>query len=533
MELQLRYDLATLRGPVFHDEGFATVDAYITRVGVFEYVMPDGTVRLELRPPDEVFDEASLETLKGKPVTDGHPDEPVNSENVAKYQVGANHSDVTIVDGYVRVSQTIHRQEAIDSIKNGRREESCGYFVKIDDQSGVWVDTDGLVGPKGTEYPFDVIQRNIRYNHVALVDRGRAGPRVGLRADEAAAATQLPQIRFDEIDPELRWTDTERTDGPSLTGVMRALVTQAVKDADGKTRADILREMAESAEITVSAVHDHLTGAVACPPKARLSGFATVLGVDAARLIDLAEANGCSYDRTDTDDHPDDTPPKRKRPMAQITIGGLTYNSDEGVPADVVATILQENDKLEGKVDAAETQAKEATKRADAAEKERDSTKSELETLQGKYDSLKEEAKNRNDGAPDDVVDAANERLELLVIGSKLNIDGLDKPLECGKSNDELKRAIVQKASPSPNAKLDGKSADYVAGVFEHVRDSVVKSDSAFQSFAQTLHPQNQQGGGQGPQNPQNPAQPHQDGAGIQELEHNYLVNITGSQDQQ
>jgi len=39
---------------------------------------------------------------------------------------------------------------------------------------------------------FDAIQRNIRYNHVALVEAGRAGPEVGLRLDSQDAVAKHP-----------------------------------------------------------------------------------------------------------------------------------------------------------------------------------------------------------------------------------------------------------------------------------------------------------------------------------------------------
>jgi hypothetical protein len=40
----------------------------LTRVGIFEYRRPDGSIRRELRLPEEVFAQESLASYKGKPV---------------------------------------------------------------------------------------------------------------------------------------------------------------------------------------------------------------------------------------------------------------------------------------------------------------------------------------------------------------------------------------------------------------------------------------------------------------------------------
>ena len=63
------------------DEGFLIGVACVTNTGIFPYMLPDGTIRNELRLPEEVFADDSLETLKGKPLTDDHPDVGVDPEH--------------------------------------------------------------------------------------------------------------------------------------------------------------------------------------------------------------------------------------------------------------------------------------------------------------------------------------------------------------------------------------------------------------------------------------------------------------------
>lgn len=156
------------------DEGFLTGVACVTNIGIFPYMLPDGTIRNELRLPEEVFDEASLETLKGKPLTDDHPDVAVDPDNVQTLGVGAVGTEPFHDDQCVYAPLTIQRRSAIDAAKGGKRALSCGYTCELEFTSGVkW----------GQRY--DAIQRKIRYNHVALVDAGRAGEDAVLRMDSA------------------------------------------------------------------------------------------------------------------------------------------------------------------------------------------------------------------------------------------------------------------------------------------------------------------------------------------------------------
>lgn len=54
----------------------------LTRVGIFEYQNPDGTIRRELRLPEEVFAPESLASYKGKPVILTHEAGMIDTENV-------------------------------------------------------------------------------------------------------------------------------------------------------------------------------------------------------------------------------------------------------------------------------------------------------------------------------------------------------------------------------------------------------------------------------------------------------------------
>lgn len=171
MKQVTRFDVGEFRASV-NDDGYLEDTPVVGRVGIQEYVNPDGSIRRELRPPDEVFDADSLASFKGKPITLGHPGH-VNAKNAKKFQVGTI-MDAANQDGdRVRVPIMVHADEAINQAKRGRAKQlSLGYLLYLDETPGVW-----------NGQPYDAIQRNIRINHLALVPKARAGGVATLNLD--------------------------------------------------------------------------------------------------------------------------------------------------------------------------------------------------------------------------------------------------------------------------------------------------------------------------------------------------------------
>jgi hypothetical protein len=181
-------------------EGFLTGRAIVTSVGVFTYRHEDGSITSELRLPEEVFATDSLNSMKLKPVTNDHPDEKVTPENtrdLAVGSLGSNPSSTTqkydwdgkytdfekLTDGlHVAIDMTITRADAIDDVLNGKRALSMGYECELEkvEEGATWC---GIA--------YDHIQRNIRYNHCAVVDKARAGDAAQIRLDSADAAVRV------------------------------------------------------------------------------------------------------------------------------------------------------------------------------------------------------------------------------------------------------------------------------------------------------------------------------------------------------
>ena len=186
----LRYDQASpLSKPVRLPNGFVRAEGYLTRSGIFVYRDTQGKTIRELRPPEEVMHPESLASFGLMPVTNDHPNELLTADNAKEYQVGTVSESVVAEGDKVRAALMITDAQAIEALDAGKSELSCGYTADVVQESGVW-----------QGQPYDAKQINIRGNHVALVDAGRAGPACSVRMDAAGAAQEIP---MEEIKLEL------------------------------------------------------------------------------------------------------------------------------------------------------------------------------------------------------------------------------------------------------------------------------------------------------------------------------------------
>lgn len=179
-----RFDTSRAGKAVKTPQGFLRIPARPTRAGVLEYARADGSIRRELRHPDDVFHADSLATLQGAPVTHLHPPTMVDPTNVREYKIGQVSDASPRRDGmFVDTAVTVETSEEIAGVDTRDLVElSSGYVCKIDPTPGVWD------GPNGPEH-YDCRQIEIRYNHVALGPSGwgRAGNAVALRLDSQDA----------------------------------------------------------------------------------------------------------------------------------------------------------------------------------------------------------------------------------------------------------------------------------------------------------------------------------------------------------
>lgn len=187
--MPLRSDSVQIKGKVHRtDEGYLSGAAVITRAGVFKYTNTDGSPRFELRHPVDVFDQESLSTLKMKPITNRHPwFGAVKADNIKQVQVGMTGEQIVKSHPHVISTVVINDSKAIIDIENGVQELSAGYKCDIIKEDGIY---------DGAHYQYR--QKNIRYNHVALTDKGRAGPEVRLHLDELSKELGELDILFED-----------------------------------------------------------------------------------------------------------------------------------------------------------------------------------------------------------------------------------------------------------------------------------------------------------------------------------------------
>ena len=381
--MEQRFDSIPLSDTYFTPEGYLIDNPILTRVGIFEYHNADGSVRRELRLPEEVFAAESLASYKGKPVILTHEAGLVDVDNVQQEHIGTILSE-GIQDGdNVRAQIVIHDAESLDY---GLRELSLGYTQTPDETPGVW-----------NGQPYDAIQRNIQINHLALVEKARAGEQARLNIDgEEQGGNQMSKARKDGLTPEeiarlveeYKQRQAQRMQNSNPTADEGTNPDEQTTD-EGET--DPVQEVKDR--------RDRRDASGDCETMDEASGVIAQQDEDIQKLLDF---------------------------IAQ----------------------------LQAKIDFDEASAEEEAK-----------TDSEGETAEANAD---EEEPQENPLNMDSIDAYVNQKIELIRLGDKLNMDGLDtmKPTEA-------KKAIIKKVHP--DIRLDGKGSAYINAMFDIAKESIGK----------------------------------------------------------
>lgn len=162
---------------------FEVKDNPLSKEGVFLYrgnqiILPDGSRASETddlipvyRPADELSNPEAIDSFKLVPWVDEHT--MLGSEELGltpaerKGVSGVVGEDVYFKDGVLYGNIKAFSENLARKIENGKKELSLGYRCSYERSSGEW---------NGQKY--DYIQRNLRGNHLALVDKGRMGAEV-------------------------------------------------------------------------------------------------------------------------------------------------------------------------------------------------------------------------------------------------------------------------------------------------------------------------------------------------------------------
>lgn len=217
-------------------------DAIIARTGSYDYLESEileggdkNKIVKVFRTDDEVFDPVSIASFENKPFVDDHPQEDVSPENFRELSKGYMR-DVRRGTGELSncliCDIVVTDPETIEEIKSGRKRElSLGYDTRIINKDGKYVMT------------------QIRGNHLALVDSGRAGCAT-IRDSAKQIANKLGGIAmrkskvtlFDEDIYEVE--EIKETDDDELEFQGEEEVKEEVKD-DEPTLAQIYQLLVE------------------------------------------------------------------------------------------------------------------------------------------------------------------------------------------------------------------------------------------------------------------------------------------------
>lgn len=209
-------------------EGFLLCeDVPVARTGEMLYAAgevpieagPDGLIRIS-RTPEEVFRDETMASCMGKDITLDHPEDFVQPSNYAGLTQGVmlNPRRSTLEPDLLVADLLIKHPDTITAVQDEEIEEvSLGYEADYEQVS-----------------PGRGVQRNIVVNHVAIVPRGRCGPRCAIGDKE-------PEMKTKDSKTKARtWLDRVRTafKAQDAEALEEALAESKTGDADEEDQED-------------------------------------------------------------------------------------------------------------------------------------------------------------------------------------------------------------------------------------------------------------------------------------------------------
>lgn len=183
----------------------------ITKAGIFPYlgrqISPDlepGRIYHVLRPEAELFAEETVKSFNLIPLLIGHPRTLLGRREEGFVPAEEKGMDGTTGEAAKREGDKIvndiklFSERIKDEVNSGKKELSAGYFCDFVPESGLW---------RGQHYDF--VQKNIRGNHIALVEKGRSGSDVRVMDSAEALPKNNRQFVCDAMDITVPWTQDE------------------------------------------------------------------------------------------------------------------------------------------------------------------------------------------------------------------------------------------------------------------------------------------------------------------------------------
>ena len=341
-------DALTLDAPRRTKDGYLVARAKVARTGVYQYTgaeidpgnkhgLRDMAVVNVLRDEATVFDAAAVRSFIGKPVTDDHPSQPVTADNWRQHARGAIMGAMR--DGeYLAFDLLLADASAIRKVEAGKRELSNGYAAELE-----FGDFAALDGTKCQARQ----SRIIGGNHVALVDRGRAGSDCAIK-DRFAACDANPAAvaAFSDQKETPAMAGTVIIDGLPVSLADEAAVRAVLEKKDAAIKA------AEKALADAQGVSSTLSGEKAALEKALADEKARTepaaldkLVADRAALVAKAKAAApqlVTDGKTDAD---------IRRAVVEAALGDAAKGMDDAAIAGAFAVVAKDAKPAEQKVE--------------------------------------------------------------------------------------------------------------------------------------------------------------------------------------
>jgi len=438
----IRLDSVPLEKASFTPEGYLRDKPVLTSTGIFEYKNPDGSVRRELRLPEDVFDPESLASYKGKPVIITHDAGLIDKSNVADESIGTILSEGERSGDDVRAEIIIHDT---DAMKQSRLKElSLGYNLDLEETPGEW---------HGEKY--DAIQRNIRINHLALVREARAGEQARLNIDGRDAETTL---KGGKVMKKATHKNARRNDGVLSPEELKKAIeeyqaSRAAKDSDDEEKPEV---------------------------------------VETQPAPDIAPAPAVKEEKKQDADEPTNPAGEEKDKDIEDQVEEIKSRTDNDPDMqklfDIIDTLLAERQFDEAEPEKAKEEGAEEELDSDdfedKEEVEEDGADEDIPTAdetEVKEDCGDENCDDMDDDIPDvddsfvkpgevmnaDSVDAiVRARIDVGMVGKALNMDGLEN-----MKLKDARKAVIKAVRPTMN--LDGKSDAFINAAYSMARADI------------------------------------------------------------
>lgn len=276
-------------------------DNPITKEGVFPYlgeqISPDlepKKIYMVYRPASELTNPETIESFNGVPFIDEHE---MVGDGFTKYDqrpAGGVLFNPKAENGILVGDFKIFSEKMKDDISNGKKELSLGYLCDYELKKGVW---------NGQYY--DAVQKNIRGNHVALVDRGRMGSDVRVY-DKA--------ITMDALDIEIpTGVGSPKESGENGSSTKIGVNNMAEKETMDADKREAIREVM----------------AIANKPDSDFEGGEEEKIETIAKILEKSE-----YSKSETGTADDEDPESEKDKKGEDKCGKDEYNTEKKASAD-------------------------------------------------------------------------------------------------------------------------------------------------------------------------------------------------------